>query len=172
VSFLQHRQQEPTTGGLIRPEESTRGLRLIAAYKILKGLVLFVAGIGAVKLLHKDVAFEFERLADIFRVDLTNYYIHRLLGELSILDSRKLREFSMGTFIYSALQLIEGTGLLLGKRWAEYFTIISTSCFIPLEVYGLARRVSSVKLIVLVLNVAVVGYLVNERCRAEAAREK
>ncbi len=40
-----------------------RGLRFIAAFKLFKGLVLFAAGVGAVKLLHKDLAFEFERWA-------------------------------------------------------------------------------------------------------------
>src|SRR6266853_2718250 len=103
-----------------------RGLRLIAAFKLFKGLVLFAVGVGAVKLLHKDVAFEFERWADIFRVDPNNLYIHRLLERFSILDNRQLKELSVGTFFYSALLLTEGTGLLQGKRWAEFFTMIVT----------------------------------------------
>jgi uncharacterized membrane protein (DUF2068 family) len=82
-----------------------------------------------------------------------------LLEKLLSLDPRKLREFSVGTFFYSALLLTEGTGLLMRKRWAEYFTIIATSSFIPLEVYELTRRVSSPRLILLLLNVAVVVYL-------------
>jgi uncharacterized membrane protein (DUF2068 family) len=132
---------------------------LIAFFKLFKGLVLFAVGIGAVRLLHGDLAFEVERWADIFRVDPHNRYIYRLLEKLLSLDPRKLREFSVGTFFYSALLLTEGTGLLLRKRWAEYFTIIATSSFIPLEVYELTRRVSSPRLILLLLNVAVVVYL-------------
>jgi uncharacterized membrane protein (DUF2068 family) len=132
---------------------------LIAVFKLFKGLVLFAVGIGAVRLLHGDLAFEVERWADIFRVDPHNRYIYRLLEKLLSLDPRKLREFSVGTFFYSALLLTEGTGLLLRKRWAEYFTIIATSSFIPLEVYELTRRVSSPRLILLLLNVAVVVYL-------------
>jgi uncharacterized membrane protein (DUF2068 family) len=108
------------------------------------------------------MAFEVEHWADMFRVDPNNFYIHRLLKRLSVLDYRKLRELGVGTFFYSALLLTEGTGLLLGKRWAEYFTIIATSCFIPLEIYELTRRVSSARLVVLLLNVVVVAYLVIE----------
>ncbi len=52
----------------------------------------------------------------------------------------------MGTFLYAGLFLIEGTGLLLRKHWAEYFTIITTGLFIPLEVYELARHFTVVKL--------------------------
>jgi uncharacterized membrane protein (DUF2068 family) len=158
VTYLRHKQQEPRTNPVAIP----RGLRLIAAFKLFKGLVLFAVGIGAVKLLHKDLAFEVERWADIFRVDPNNHYIHRLLERFSILDDRKLKELSVGTFFYSALLLTEGVGLLLGTRWAEYFTIIATSSFIPLEVYELAKRVSWPKLAVLLLNVVVVVYLVVE----------
>ena len=161
MTYLRHKHHKPRTGSAAAP----RGLRLIAAFKLFKGLVLFAVGIGAVKLLHKDLAFEIERWADIFRVDPNNHFIHRLLERLSILDERKLKELSVGTFFYSALLLTEGTGLLLGKRWAEYFTIVATSSFIPLEVYELTKRVSSPKIIVLLINVAVIVYLVVEICR-------
>ena len=156
VTDLQPKQHEPRT----RPAATSRVLRIIAAFKLFKGLVLFAVGIGAVKLLHKDLAFEVERWADIFRVDPNNHYFRRLLETFLTLDDRKLRELSVGTFFYSALLLTEGTGLLLGKRWAEYFTIIATSSFLPLEIYELARRVSAPRIVVLLLNVAVVIYLV------------
>jgi uncharacterized membrane protein (DUF2068 family) len=166
VNSPRHRQRKPRTD----PAGESRGLQVIAAFKLFKALVLFAVGIGAVKLLHKDLAFEVERWADLFRVDPNNRYIHHLLERLSVLDARKLREFSVGTFFYSALLLTEGTGLLLRKRWAEYFTIIATSSFIPLEVYELTKRVSSPRLVVLLLNIVVVVYLVIEVYRSRKKR--
>src|ERR1700676_3444479 len=62
-------QEKPKTGRTTRAAATPRGLRLIAAFKLFKGLVLFAVGIGAAKLLHKHMAFEFERWADMFRVD-------------------------------------------------------------------------------------------------------
>ena len=141
---------------------SRAGLRLIAAFKLFKGLVLFAVGIGALRLLHKDVALEVERWADIFRVDPHNRYIYHLLEKVSILNDRKLKELSIGTFFYSALLLTEGIGLLLAKRWAEYFTIIVTSSFLPLEVYEITRRASWPRIIVLLANIAIVIYLIFE----------
>ena len=140
----------------------SRGLRLIAAFKLFKGLALLAVGIGALKLLHKDVAAETARWVDLFRVDPDNRYIHRLLEKFSTLDAQKLKELSAGTFFYSALLLTEGIGLWLGKRWAEYLTIIATSSFIPLEVYELAKRVGPAKITVLLINIVVVAYLVIE----------
>jgi uncharacterized membrane protein (DUF2068 family) len=168
VAHIPYNQEKPRTGRIAGAAAIPRGLRLIAAFKLFKGLVLLAVGIGALKLLHKDMAFEFERWADSFRVDPNNLYIHRLLEKLSILDDRKLRELSVGTFFYSALLLTEGIGLLLGKRWAKFFTIIATSSFVPLEVYELTKRISSAKLVVLLLNIVVVAYLVIELRRDRA----
>jgi uncharacterized membrane protein (DUF2068 family) len=56
--------------------------------------------------------------------------------------------------------LTEGLGLLLRKHWAEYFTIISTGLFIPLEIYELIHRFTILKLAVTIINVLIVWYLV------------
>jgi uncharacterized membrane protein (DUF2068 family) len=143
-------------------ESHSRGLLLIAIFKIFKGLALVAVGIGALRLLHKDVAAETERWIELLRVDPHNHYIHRVLEKLSILDARKLKELSVGTFFYSALYLTEGIGLALRKRWAEYFTIVSTSLFIPLEIYELVKHVSLAKGILLLANAGIVAYLVVE----------
>jgi uncharacterized membrane protein (DUF2068 family) len=135
---------------------------LIAVFKLFKALTLLALGIGALNLMHKDVAAQLERWIELSRVDPQNRYIHWVLEKLSILDARKLKELSVGTFFYAALYLTEGIGLALRKRWAEYFTIVSTSLFIPLEVYELAKRVTLVKGILLLVNAGIVAYLVME----------
>ncbi len=139
-----------------------RGLRLIAAFKLLKGLALLALGIGALKLLHKDVAAVVEHWINIFQVDPHSRYIQLLLAKLSIVDDRRLKELSVGTFIYSAIFLAEGVGLALGKRWAEYLTIVTTASLLPLEVYELVKHVGIGKGVALVINLAVVAYLILE----------
>lgn len=141
------------------------GVRLIAVFKLFKGLVLLAVGVGALKLLHKGVAFEVERWADLFRVDPHNRFIHHVLEKVANINPKKLRELSVGTFFYSAMLLTEGTGLSLGQRWAEYFTILSTSSFIPLEIYELYRRVNLARGALLLINIAVVIYLALELAR-------
>ena len=64
----------------------------------------------------------------------------------------------LGCF-YSALFLSEGIGLLLRKRWAEYFTVIVTGSLILLELYEIARRPTGVRVAVSLLNVSIVWYL-------------
>jgi uncharacterized membrane protein (DUF2068 family) len=93
-------------------------------------------------------------------VDPENRYVDQALRTLLSLDDRKLKAVSAGTFFYAALLLTEGTGLLLRQRWAEYFTVIVTGSFIPLELYELARHVTLTRLIVISVNVVIVWYLV------------
>jgi uncharacterized membrane protein (DUF2068 family) len=145
-----------------QPRSHGRGLRLIAAFKLLKGLALLALGIGALRLLHKDVAAIVERWINVFQVDPHGHYIRLLLTKLSILDDKRLKELSAGTFIYSAIFLTEGIGLAMGKRWAEYLTIISTASLLPLEIFELARHASVGKVLALVINLAVVAYLIFE----------
>jgi uncharacterized membrane protein (DUF2068 family) len=140
----------------------SRGLLVIAAFKLLKGLALLAVGIGALKLLHKDVAAIVDHWVNAFRVDPHNRFIHWLLAKLPMVDDRKLKELSIGTFIYSAVFLTEGFGLAFRKRWAEYFTIITTGSFLPLEIYELLRRATLPKGLTLAINIAVLVYLVWE----------
>ena len=135
-------------------------LLLIALFKLFKGFLLLAVAIGALKLLHKDVAESVEHWVRILRVDPRNHYIHLLLSKLFSVTPNQLKELSAGTFIYSALLLTEGVGLLLRKRWAEYFTVISTGLLIPLEVYELAKHFTAAKVAVFVVNVLIVWYLV------------
>jgi len=119
-------------------------------------------GIGALGLLHKDVAAIVEHWINVFRVDPHNHFINLLLMKLSILDDKRLKELSAGTFIYSAIFFTEGIGLALRQRWAEYFTIITTSSLLPLEVYELVKHASWGKVFALLVNLAVVAYLIYE----------
>ena len=140
----------------------SRGLLVIAAFKLLKGFALLAVGIGALHLLHKDVAAIAEHWINAFQVDPHNRYVDWLLTKLSIVDDRRLKELSIGTFIYAAIFLTEGTGLAFRKRWAEYFTIITTASFLPLELFELYRHATFAKSMALLINIAVLVYLVWE----------
>lgn len=147
----------------------SRGLRLIAVFKLLKGFALLALGIGALKLLHKDVAAVIEHWINMFQVDPHNHFINKILEKLPELDDHRLKVLSAGTFIYAAIFFTEGIGLWFRKRWAEYFTIITTSSLLPIEIYELVKHASLGKWLALLINLAVVAYLVRELRRTRAA---
>jgi uncharacterized membrane protein (DUF2068 family) len=152
-------------------------LLVIGIAKLVKGLLLLALAVGALSLFHKDVATEMTRWIRALNMDPDNRYFQRVLSKGLGLDAKKLSLLTVGTFFYSALFLIEGVGLLLRKRWAEYFTAIITGSFVPIEIYELAKHFSPFKLVLLVANVAIVIYLVwrlrTERAKpSSAARQK
>ena len=61
---------------------------------------------------------------------------------------------------YAALFLTEGTGLLFRKRWAEWLTIVATSSLMPIELYELIKQFTAIRLFALLINAAVVLYLI------------
>ena len=144
-------------------------LFLIGLFKLLKAALLIAVGIGAIKFLHKDLSSTVLHWVQVLRVDPENRYIHGALVKIFRVTPKQLKELSVGTFVYAALFLTEGTGLLLRKHWAEYFTIITTGLFIPLEIYELVRHFTVVKLVVTVINVLIVWYLV-ARVRSRSKR--
>jgi uncharacterized membrane protein (DUF2068 family) len=136
------------------------GLWLIAVLKLLKGASLIVVAIGALHYLHHDMEDTVTNWINALRVDPDNRYLHHVIEKLMAVDDRQLKAISAGSFFYSALLLTEGIGLLLEKHWAEYFTIIATSSFLPLEVYELFHHFHSGKVVLLIANLAIVAYLV------------
>jgi uncharacterized membrane protein (DUF2068 family) len=138
---------------------TSRWIILIGAFKIVKGLLLVATGIGALRLLHKDVAQVIAHWIEVLRVDPDNRYIHALLTRALNISDRTLKEISAGTLTYAALFLTEGGGLLFRKRWAEYFTIIVTTSLLPIELYELIRHPTVAKTVVILVNLAIVAYL-------------
>ncbi len=129
-------------------------------FKLFKALLLIAVGIGAINLLHKNVASTVLHWTQVLRVDPDNRFVHGMLVKVLSVTPKQLKQLSVGTFLYAGLFAAEGVGLLLRKRWAEYFTIVTTSGLIPLEIFELARHFTATKLVIAFVNVLIVWYLV------------
>lgn len=137
-----------------------RLLRLIAVFKFLKAGLLIAFGLGAFKLLHKDIAAVLEQWIETLRLSPTNRLLEAALEKVSSLSPEQIKKLGVGSFVYAALFLTEGVGLWLLKRWAEWVTVIITSSLVPIEIYEIDRHPSALKFGTLVLNLAIVVYLI------------
>ena len=135
-------------------------VRLIALFKLLKGILLIAVGVAALKLLHTDIASLVEGWAAILGVDQNSRFVGRALSAAATLTSNRVPDLIVGSFLYGGLFLTEGIGLWLLKRWAMWFTVIITGSFLPVEVYELTRHPSVGKTVLLAFNLALVGYLI------------
>jgi uncharacterized membrane protein (DUF2068 family) len=135
-------------------------VRLIALFKLLKGVLLVVVGVAALKLLHRDIASLVESWAMALGVAQNSRFVGRALSTAAALTPNRVRDLIVGSFFYGGLFLTEGIGLWLLKRWAMWFTVIITGSFLPVEIYELARHPSAGKVVLLAINLALVGYLI------------
>lgn len=148
--------------------DSRRLLRTIAIFKFIKAALLAAAGIGALRLVKLDVFEYATHLVGRFHLNPGNHFVADALARATSITPQRLHEFGIIAFIYSALFLAEGIGLWSLKRWGEWITVVITSSLLPFEIYELWRRFTFSKTAVLVINIAVVCYLVMRLRRGKA----
>jgi uncharacterized membrane protein (DUF2068 family) len=134
-------------------------IRMIAVFKLLKTVLLIAVGLGSLRLIHSDIASELEHWVKVFGLIPGGRYVIGALQEAGGLTPDKFKLVGIVSFVYAGLFLTEGIGLWLLKRWAEWFTVILTSSLIPVEIYEIHHHPTEIKVLVLIFNVAVVGFL-------------
>ncbi|MBB5872835.1 uncharacterized membrane protein (DUF2068 family) [Allocatelliglobosispora scoriae] len=143
-------------------------LRLLAVERFAKGIIVLLAAYGVFRFrANQDAvhrAFDedlplLKPIADKFNYDLSDSSIVHTLRKVIEAESRTLTWIIVGLVVYGGLQLAEGLGLWLLKRWGEYFAVVATSLFIPIEIYELTERVTWVRIGALVINIAAVLYI-------------
>ena len=76
------------------------------------------------------------------------------------LSTRSITLLAVGLTAYALVEVVEGTGLWLARRWGEYFAMVATSIGLPLEIYDLTKKVTVTTLIFFAVNLSLVLYLI------------
>jgi uncharacterized membrane protein (DUF2068 family) len=137
-----------------------RGIVLIAAFKLVKAILLLAVGFGAIDLVRRGVADASSRVLSTFSSGTDRRVIQSALSRLSGMSPGHIEALGIGAFLLGLLFLVEAVGLWLQKPWAQYLTIIATGSFIPFEIYELTRAVTAARIATLAVNIAVVIYLI------------
>jgi uncharacterized membrane protein (DUF2068 family) len=141
------------------PQNHARGLLLVGLFKLSKAVFFTAVGAGALNLVHKNVAVVLMHIVDALKLGPESRFVGFLLSKATMINSHQLREAGTLSFLYAAVCVVEGTGLVLRKGWAEYFTVILTALGLPWESYELMDKFSVYKVALLALNLAVLLYL-------------
>lgn len=153
-------------------EAERRGLFFVGLFKLSKAIFFIAVGAGALHLVHRNVGDLVMRLIDALPIDPEGRVVSLVMDKADLINAHDLRRICLGAFIYAALCLIEGTGLLLRKGWAEYVTVILTAMGLPLELWELVHRTTWFKAGALAANLAILFYLLwilNRHQRAAAS---
>jgi uncharacterized membrane protein (DUF2068 family) len=157
-----------------RKRTHSRGLLLVGIFKYSKAVFFTAVGAGALHLVHKDVGNVLMRVIEAMRIDPESRFVGLLMGKVDLINVHDLQRAGTLSILYAAVCLVEGTGLVLEKRWAEYFTVILTAMGLPWESYELLEHFSAYKVALVVVNLVVLLYLVwilKKKKEEEAAGE-
>ncbi len=142
------------------PKPRINVLRTIAVYKLFKVLLLLALVYGEVRLSDASLTAKLLNWAAERPSGLEHAVVSQVLAWFSGLSESRLHALRLVTLAYAALFAVEGIGLWMQKRWAEWLTTIITASLIPLELWELISSPTLGKAAVLVANVAIVAYLV------------
>lgn len=149
---------------MIQPSPHT-GLAVIALFKLGKGLILLLVGAALSRLVDPEIASWLAPLMDRLHLHVHSRLIHSLLLKVTALSPHNVLLMAYASLLYAVLLLVEGFGLWRAAPWAAYMTVISTSLFLPVEFYEVVRHATAMHVAVLLINLAIVGYLAAQLAR-------
>jgi uncharacterized membrane protein (DUF2068 family) len=143
-------------------------MRALAIERAFRCVVFLLVAVGVLKVsgsrerlqhaLDRDLPL-LKPLANQIGWDPENSKLVRHIANAFALSSSTLQWIAVGLAAYALIELIEAVGLWLMKRWGEYFAVIATSVFLPLEIYELTEKITAMRLIALLVNIVAVIWL-------------
>lgn len=147
---------------VVTPPPKPRGttsLRVIGLFKLAQSLLIASLALAAAHLIRPTVAAQVREWVADLPFDAQQDVARRAASWLLGLPPSAAQVLVGGTLLYALLFLVEGVGLLLKRRWAEWLTVVATASLIPIESWELLHRPGAGKASIIVVNVAVVYFL-------------
>jgi uncharacterized membrane protein (DUF2068 family) len=118
-----------------------------------------LVGFGLLHLIHHDLQAIAEKLVRLGHLNPARHYPHVFIDAASRTSDARLKTLAGMAFLYSIVRFAEAYGLWHMRSWAEWFAMISGGIYIPLEVFEIAKHASGLRVLALLVNMAIVAYL-------------
>jgi uncharacterized membrane protein (DUF2068 family) len=146
-----------------------KGVRTVATFELTKGIVVVLAGLGVFSMRHKDIWGVTESFLEFLHANPHHHFVGIFVDLVYRVSDVRLWKIALIASIYVTLRFVEAYGLWYLRPWAEWLAIASGSLYIPFEVADLWRKPDWFRLLIVVLNTAIVLYMVF--LRLEAAKK-
>ncbi len=171
-------RKDGTVPAILQGQRRARYLKMIAIFKMSKGVLLFVLGCSL--LFVNARAGWMDQISDWIDSEILlghSRFINFLLNKLqAVLQGEQLRATGFLALFYCGILFTEGIGVYLQKRWAEWLMIVATAALIPLEIRHILHKPSMAAFAILAANCFIVWFLYRvlkrEPASAPAAREE
>jgi uncharacterized membrane protein (DUF2068 family) len=136
------------------------GLRVIAGIKFAKALLLTGIGLGFFRAINHDLGETTRKAAYHLRIDPENRIFRIILEKVTDIDPKTLRTFGLISVVFAAELYVESIGLWLDQAWAKYLVVIATAIFVPEEVGACFKNFTLERAGLLIVNLAVLFYVI------------
>jgi uncharacterized membrane protein (DUF2068 family) len=145
------------------------GLEAIILYKLIKAALEVLLGIAAVVLLAQGAEAGAATLAEV----LIEHFAGGWALEAATLivvaaTAGHIKFVALASFADAALSVVEGLALRAGRWWAPWLVVIATAALLPWELVEVFVQPRWGRFLILVVNVAVVAYLLRTVAREHA----
>jgi uncharacterized membrane protein (DUF2068 family) len=141
-------------------EKIKRGLRAVALFEACKGVLVLFAGLAVFTLIHQNVQIVAEQLVGHLHLNPAKNIPKIFVESARNLTNGRIALLALCAMLYSAMRFVESYGLWFGKRWAEWFALLSGGVYLPLELYELAKGFTWLKIFFVMVNLIIVLYMV------------
>ena len=149
-----------------RPPSHVAGLRTVALFEALKGVLAVLLGYGLFSLAHKDIGEFAEHLIRHLHLNPDRHISQAILHAADRVTEGRIIALAFGALAYATIRFIEAYGLWHTREWAEWFALLSGSLYLPWEIYELLRRATPVRWGLLLINIGIVLYMAYVRVEA------
>jgi len=136
-------------------------VRAAAAIEAFKGALVLVAGFGSLSFIHHDAQRLAEQLVTHLHLNPASHYPRIFIDAAANFSDSRLWLLTALAGAYASVRFVEAYGLWRGRRWAEWFAAVSGAIYVPVEVYEMTKSVNGLSVGSLLVNLVVVGFMVN-----------
>ncbi len=175
ADFVQMENSSNTGGGIVvsvgsPAHNAPLGLRTVAIFELVKGVLFIFIALLAGSLVHKDVGLKAFDFVHKLHLDPAWHFSKMFIEASSKLTDTRLRLVILFASALATIRIAEAYGLWHARAWAEWFAVISAGIYLPWEIYRYYRDPSLVGAVIFLVNVLIVIYLA--RLLAENRRKK
>ena len=146
------------------PRKGAPTLGVIVGLKVLTGVVMLMSGFLVWCVRDMNLA-DFQQVLQDANLTPLLATLGSTEVDLGAITPATLRMISLGALVYGVVSLVLGAGLWSRAGWAGWLAIGETAIFVPVEIWDLARQFSLTITFLLVVNSAILWYLVANRRR-------
>jgi uncharacterized membrane protein (DUF2068 family) len=138
-------------------------LRMVASLELAKGMIVLLAACGVLLLIRREDPWDVaDSLLKLLHISPDHHFAQVFLDWADSLTAARIWTVAGAALAYSVLRFVEAFGLWYARAWAEWIALISGAIYLPFEIYKVIHRQNFFHVSVLLVNVAIVLYMVYE----------